>query len=481
MLQARGKTVKNISEAIHGYIKDNRDNIVGQLKDLARIPSLAAEAKDSAMFGEGCAKAILHTEALFRKSGLKTHTQKDCAYTVGKTEGDGKTIGLFCHADVVAAVEEDWIITKPFEPVEKDGFLVGRGVEDNKAGIVSAIWAVNALKYANALPKSSVLIYAGSNEECGMSDLEIFNKDYPSPDFSIVPDNEYPVCRGEKGILRFWADFRTAFENIISIKGGQSLNIVLGSVDCEIRYSEKLFSQLKAACEEKEEYILTNDKKTIKLTAKGRSTHAAYSKNSLNAFFVMIQALKKCDALEGDINILLNAEKLVIDPFSEAVGLKTFDPEFLETTCTNGIVETPNGCLSLSFDTRYGTEVDIDSVTDGYKKYLDSVNADCRITERDDGYVIPESAPIITAMTDAWYSITGNKDNAKLSYGGTYARKLKNAVSIGTCIPTTPALSLPDGHGGAHQSDEAIDIEGLLKSIEVIAHMILKADETLHA
>ena len=481
MLKARGKTVKNIAEAIHLYIKENKSNIVEQLKDLARIPSLTAEAKDGAMFGEGCAKAIFQTEALFREAGLKTHTQKDCAYTVGKTEGDSKTIGLFCHADVVAAVEEDWVITKPFEPIEKDGFLVGRGVEDNKAGIVSAIWALNALRYANALPKSSVLIYAGSNEECGMSDLEIFNNDYPSPDFSIVPDNEYPVCRGEKGILRFWADFKTPFENILSIKGGQSLNIVLGSVYCEIRYSEKLFSQLKNACEGKEEYILSHTNDVIKLTAKGRSTHAAYSKNSLNAFWVMIQALKKCDCLGKDTEILTNAEKLVADPFSEAVGLKTFDAEFLETTCTNGIVDTPNGCLTLSFDTRYGTEIDIDSVTEGYKKYLDSVNAECRITERDDGYVIPESAPVIKAMTDAWYSITGKNDKAKLSYGGTYARKLKNAVSIGTCIATTPALSLPDGHGGAHQSDEVIDIEGLLKSIEVIAHMILKADETLHA
>jgi hypothetical protein len=53
MLKARGKTVKNIAEAIHLYIKENKSNIVEQLKDLARIPALTAEAKDGAMFGEG--------------------------------------------------------------------------------------------------------------------------------------------------------------------------------------------------------------------------------------------------------------------------------------------------------------------------------------------------------------------------------------------------------------------------------------------
>ena len=472
--------MKETSDVIRQFINDNKQNIIDMLSDLVRIPSVTSEAKEGAMFGEACRDAILYVEKLMRDEGMATHTHKDCAYTCGKTDGDGKTVGLFCHADVVTAVEEDWILTRPFEPIVKDGFLVGRGAEDNKSGIVSAIWAVKAMKHAGVMPKSSILIYAGGNEECGMSDLEIFNAEQPSPDFSIVPDNEYPVCRGEKGILRFWARFRNSFENIISISGGQSLNIVLGSVVCEMKYSDLLYTQLQRACGGKEELTLTKGD-TITLVAKGRSTHAAYSAESVNALWVMIGALKTCDALGGDVEILKNVEKLVADPFSETVGLGTNDSEFSKTTCTNGIVTTDNGRINVSFDTRYGTEVDIDAFIDGYTHLLDKMGADCDVTERDEGYVIPEDAPIIKAMNDAWNSVTSTPKKPNLSYGGTYARHLKNAVSIGTFIPTTPRPELPFGHGGVHQPDELLDIEGLMKSIEVITHMILKADETLHA
>ena len=467
-------------EAIHQYIQDNKKNITDMLSDLVKIPSVSSEAKEGAMFGENCRSAILRVEELLGDIGMDTHTHKDHAYTMGRTKGDGKTIGLFCHADVVAAVEEDWVITKPFEPIVKDGFLVGRGVDDNKSGLVNSIWAIKAMQHVGIMPKSSIIIYAGGNEECGMSDLEIFNSEQPSPDFSFVPDNAYPVCRGEKGIMRFWARFRTPFKNIISISGGQSLNIVLGSVDCEMKYSDVLLEQLKKYCDGKNEYTLTSGN-TITLTAKGRSTHAAYSDDSVNALYVLIQALKSCDALGDDIKILLEAEKLVADPFSETVGQGTEDPEFKKTTCTNGIVNTPNGMLNISFDTRYGTEIDIDAFIEGYRQLLDGMNADIDVTERDDGYVIPKDTPIIQEMTKAWQNITGDTRESYLSYGGTYARHLKNAVSIGTCIPTATPLDLPDGHGGAHQPAEIIEIEGLLKSIEVLTQMILKADESLHA
>lgn len=472
--------MKEYSKEIHSYLQNNKQNIVSMLSDLVRIPSVYEEGKAGAIFGEACRDAILHTEALYKEIGLDTFTNKDCAYTLAKAKGDSKVIGIFTHSDVVSAVEEDWTLTKPFEPIEKDGFLVGRGAEDNKSGIVSAIWAVKAMQYAGIMPKSTLLLYSGGNEEGGMRDLEYFEKEQTHPDIAIVPDNEYPVCRGEKGILRFWAKFRSPFENIISINGGQSLNIVLGSVRCEMKYSEQLLGELRRACEGKGEYTLTAGD-TIVLTAKGKSTHAAYSESSVNALWVMIQALKTCHSLGGDLAVLENAEKLLADPFSETVGLGTSDVTFKKTTCANGIVMATDGYLSLSFDVRYGTEVDIEAVVKGYEKLLDEMNANCQVVERNDGYVIPEDSPIITAMTEAWYSVTGDNSKAVVSYGGTYARHLKNAVSIGTFIPTTPKLSLPEGHGGIHQPDEVIDIDGLLKSIEVITHMILKADEALHA
>lgn len=51
--------------------------------------------------------------------------------------GEGeKSIGLFSHADAVN-VSDDWLFTEPFNMIEKDCFLIGRGVSDDKAAKVN--------------------------------------------------------------------------------------------------------------------------------------------------------------------------------------------------------------------------------------------------------------------------------------------------------------------------------------------------------
>ena len=64
--------------------------------------------------------------------------------------------------------------------------------------------------------------------------------------------------------------------------------------------------------------------------------------------------------------------------------------------------------------------------------------------------------------------------------GGTYARKLENAFSIGTFIPRESALKMPDGHGGPHQCDEMIDIEGFFMALRVLVHYVLACDELIN-
>ena len=68
--------------------------------------------------------------------------------------------------------------------------------------------------------------------------------------------------------------------------------------------------------------------------------------------------------------------------------------------------------------------------------------------------------------------------------GGTYARRLKNAFSVGTFIiksdRETPVLKMPEGHGGAHQCDEMIDIEGFFEALRVIIHYVLACDEIIN-
>ena len=80
--------------------------------------------------------------------------------------------------------------------------------------------------------------------------------------------------------------------------------------------------------------------------------------------------------------------------------------------------------------------------------------------------------------------MTGDNLKSVLMAGGTYARRLNNAFSIGTYVikkdRTTPVLKMPQGHGGPHQCDEMIDIEGFFEAVKILIHYIIACDDMIN-
>ncbi len=85
---------------------------------------------------------------------------------------------------------------------------MGRGVCDNKSGVTASLFAVEALKALGCSLRSGIRLFVGSNEESGMEDIAAYHAVHQPPEASIVPDCAFPVYRGEKGCLRFWASPR---------------------------------------------------------------------------------------------------------------------------------------------------------------------------------------------------------------------------------------------------------------------------------
>ncbi|MCP1659804.1 ArgE/DapE family deacylase [Neisseria perflava] len=82
--------------------------------------------------------------------------------------GSGKpVIGISGHMDVVSPGNLDDWDTDPFELVEKDGKLFGRGTNDMKAGLLDLAIALIELKENNTLPKGTVKFMATTGEEVG--------------------------------------------------------------------------------------------------------------------------------------------------------------------------------------------------------------------------------------------------------------------------------------------------------------------------
>ena len=75
-----------------------------------------------------------------------------------------KTILFYSHYDVQPASKEDGWNTEPFTMVEKDGYIYGRGVTDDKGPIVVVYQAIKELQEAGELPVNVRWLYEGEEE-----------------------------------------------------------------------------------------------------------------------------------------------------------------------------------------------------------------------------------------------------------------------------------------------------------------------------
>ncbi len=81
--------------------------------------------------------------------------------------GDGATLMLNGHVDVVPVGDPDAWTTPPFSPDVRDGRLHGRGSCDMKAGLIASLWAVRALSVAGVRLRGDVVLASVQGEEDG--------------------------------------------------------------------------------------------------------------------------------------------------------------------------------------------------------------------------------------------------------------------------------------------------------------------------
>lgn len=472
---------RKIDAEFKNWIADNKDRIIEKWIALAEIPSIKGEAQDKAPFGQCCAEALNKAASYFNSENIYSEVFDDDGYALAHYGNGEKTIGLFSHSDVVP-VGDDWIYTKPFEPVIKDGALIGRGVEDNKSGIIASLCVMEFLRDNNINLNSHLQLFIGSDEECGMGDMKGFLKNQKMPEISIVPDADFPCSTGEKGIYHFMMESNDKFSEIKSISGGEAYNIVLDNVSAVIKYSDNLFSELEHKAVDT--VSVSKADESIVITAKGIAKHASIPEGSVNAAYLLFNLLMNCDNLcQNDKNILRNAAEAISDYYGRDLGINHEDPDFGKTTAVNGMIRTEDSKLHVSFDIRYGSTLSSEKLEATTDKAVASYGF--RIVEKDNrqGFTIDKSSPVPAMLESVFEEVTGERLKSVLMSGGTYARKLNNAFSIGTFYITSDRkdkiLKMPDGHGGAHQCDEMIDIEGFFEGTRILLHYILACDELL--
>ncbi|EAU65651.1 peptidase, M20/M25/M40 family [Stigmatella aurantiaca DW4/3-1] len=83
-----------------------------------------------------------------------------------KGHGGGRPLLVLAHLDTVPARREEWS-TDPWTLTERDGFLYGRGVQDNKGMAAASVLALRRLQREKGRRSRDILLYLGADEEVG--------------------------------------------------------------------------------------------------------------------------------------------------------------------------------------------------------------------------------------------------------------------------------------------------------------------------
>ena len=135
---------------------------------LATIPSVSLGSFDQ----EPVTRSAQAVADLLRAEGLEVSVVEEGGRpaVIGHRAGPpgAPTVTLYAHHDVQPPGEAAEWESEPFTPTERDGRLYGRGVADDKAGVMAHVTALRA--FGDDLPVS-VTVFVEGEEEIGSESL----------------------------------------------------------------------------------------------------------------------------------------------------------------------------------------------------------------------------------------------------------------------------------------------------------------------
>ncbi|MDO4797012.1 MAG: Sapep family Mn(2+)-dependent dipeptidase [Coriobacteriales bacterium] len=462
--------VEQMVQDARAFVEDVWEDVVSDIDYLVQVESVedTSCAQDGMPFGPGPHEALTRALALAQRLGLTT-TNLDGYIGFGDLAGvDERHVATIGHVDIVP-VGTGWDFD-PLRVTRKGGYLLGRGVLDDKGPLVLSLYAAHYFarrQEAHAeRPPLTLRCIVGCNEETGMQDVEQYLRHYPQPAFCFTPDACFPLICGEKGhaTAAVASPAVPAPETrVVSLEGGTVSNAVPGQASALVRAACMPPSCDGIAVEEVEEGRL------YRLRAQGIGGHASMPEGTRNAIGMLVCHLldhNLCGEPERDF--LEFERRLLADAHGTGIGVSTSDDAFGPLTCVGGTVGTEerDGQVRMrqTIDMRFPT-----STTGGRLRNLVEATATehgCELVDWDavEPFYQSPDLPEVRVLVDTYNHVTGRDDAPITIGGGTYARHFDKAVAFGPDDPTCPA---PSWVGQEHGPNEGVS-EAELKRALVI-------------
>ena len=173
------------------------DSTIQLLRDLIAIDSVNPSLVPG---GAGENEISVAVAQVMRAAGMDVQIQEaepDRPNVIGVLEGraPGPTLMYCGHMDTVS-VEG---MTRPFDPVERDGRIYGRGSGDMKGGVAAMIEAGTSLARSGGLKAGRLIIAAVADEEYASIGAEALIKEWRADAAVVTEPTDLKIGIGHKG------------------------------------------------------------------------------------------------------------------------------------------------------------------------------------------------------------------------------------------------------------------------------------------
>ncbi|WP_422486990.1 dipeptidase PepV [Gudongella sp. DL1XJH-153] len=456
-------------------IRNLEPEIIKSIQESIKIKSVEETPVEGKPFGQGPYNALVYMLKLGENMGFKTKNFDGYAGHIDFGDGD-ETVGVLAHVDVVP--EGDGWTYPPFGGEIHNGRIYGRGTMDDKGPAVIALYAMKALKDIGFVPDRRIRLILGANEESRWECMKHYFKNEEPPTMAFTPDADFPVIHGEKGIIGF--DFKFPYAGttgcditLLDIKGGNATNMV----------PDKAWSKLKVADKELfisqyDKYLVGKDHKIsieeteegFNVTALGISAHGSTPAKGENAISYLIGFLGYIYSGQCPVCRFINFynERIAFKHHGEDVGCGLEDELSGKLDFNPGLISYDGKDIILSVNVRYPISSSAEEVFSGIRESIKETPIELVEGSIDSRplYVSKDNELVKTLMK-VYREQTGDMDSEPITIGGgTYARAMKNAVAFGPVFPGQEEL--------AHQKDEHISIDNIIKLTEIYAHALFE-------
>lgn len=475
--------------------EENFAQMTADLQGLIAIRSVAGEAAGDYPFGAEVQRALTYMLELGSSMGFAVKNVDNYGGHIDFPGSGEEMMAVVGHLDIVPE-GKGWSCD-PFAGVVRDGWIYGRGVQDDKGPTIVSLYAMKILKDQGFQPKKTVRLILGLDEETNWESIKYYLEKEKTPDFGIVPDADFPLIQCEKGLFQFglvrahgkgscnagggveaMANGGGSGQEFLCLgvlerlQGGSASNVVADQAELCIVGEEAALEKSKALIGQRADtlgYLVETNIEGEKLiiTVKGKAAHAAFPERGENAVSLAMNLVSSFTFANEEANVLnrFYAEHIGLTTDGSKIGCGLADDLSGKLTFNVGRIRFDGTETRITVDVRYPVTFSKEAVWAGLESSV-TVHG-FRIEEEDhiQAIYLESNHPVVVTLMEIYREISGDHESQPAAIGGaTFARAIPNCLAFGPLFPGDPELE--------HQKDERIQLSQLMKAGLIYAEAI---------